>query len=88
MENNVKQLIIDRIKIMERGLKAAEEQKVALEKYCADIAGIMEELKTDTVKQELAEMTQANYAKMVELEVNMAKMKKIIKSLKVGLLML
>lgn len=88
MENNVKQLIIDRIKIMESGLKAAEEQKVALEKYCTDIAGIMEELKTDTVKQELAEMTQANYAKMVELEVNMAKMKKIIKSLKVGLLML
>ena len=76
MEENNKYQIEDAIVIMETSLAAAKEQKVALEKYCAQIAGIMEKLKTNEAKQELAEITQVNYKKMIELEVRIAEMEK------------
>lgn len=76
MEGNEKDQLEDAIVIMETSLTAAKEQKVALEKYCAQIAGIMEKLKTNEAKQELAEITQINYKKMIELEVRIAEMEK------------
>ena len=74
-ENNKYQLE-DAIVIMETSLAAAKEHKVALDKYCAQISGIMEKLKTNEAKQELAEITQINYKKMIELEVRIAEMEK------------
>ena len=76
MEENEKDQLEDAIVIMSTALEAAKEQKVALEKYCAQIAGIMEKLKTNEAKQELAEITQINYKKMIELEVRIAEMEK------------
>ena len=76
MEENEKDQLEDAIVIMETSLIAAKEQKVALEKYCVQIAGIMEKLKTNEGKQELAEITQVNYKKMIELEVRIAEMEK------------
>lgn len=76
MEGNEKDQLEDAIVIMETSLAAAKEQKVALDKYCAQIAGIMEKLKTNEAKQELAEITQINYKKMIELEVRITEMEK------------
>ena len=80
-ENNKDQLE-DAIVIMETSLAAAKEQKVALDKYCVKIAGIMEKLKTNEAKQELAEITQVNYKKMIELEVKIAEMETALKAMK------
>ena len=53
-ENNKDQLE-DAIVIMETSLAAAKEQKVALDKYCVKIAGIMEKLKTNEIYREVYE---------------------------------
>lgn len=83
MEENEKDQLEDAIVIMETSLEAAKEQKVALDKYCAQIAGIMEKLKTNEGKQELAEITQVNYKKMIELEVKIAEMEKQLGVMKI-----
>ena len=83
MEENEKDQLEDAIVIMETSLEAAKEQKVALDKYCAQIAGIMEKLKTNEAKQELAEITQVNYKKMIELEVRIAEMEKQLGLMKI-----
>ena len=83
MEGNEKNQLEDAIVIMETSLAAAKEQKVALDKYCAQIAGIMEKLKTNEAKQELAEITQINYKKMIELEVRIAEMEKQLGIMKI-----
>lgn len=87
MEGNEKNQLEDAIVIMETSLAAAKEQKVALDKYCAQIAGIMEKLKTNEAKQELAEITQINYKKMIELEVRIAEMENQLKAMKIQLIM-
>lgn len=87
MEGNEKDQLEDAIVIMETSLEAAKEQKVALDKYCAQIAGIMEKLKTNEAKQELAEITQVNYKKMIELEVRIAEMENQLKAMKIQLIM-
>lgn len=76
MGENEKDQLEDAIVIMETSLAAAKEQKVALDKYCVKISEIMEKLKTNEAKQELAEITQINYKKMIELEVRIAEMEK------------
>lgn len=81
MENS-KERLEDEILILNSSLKAAKEQRVSLEKFCQQIADIMDLLKTDSAKQELAEITQTNYAKMIELDVNIGQMEKTIKMLK------
>ena len=87
MEGNEKNQLEDAIVIMETSLEAAKEQKVALDKYCAQIAGIMEKLKTNEAKQELAEITQINYKKMVELEIKIAEMENQLKAMKIHLIL-
>lgn len=87
MEGNKKDQLEDAIAIMETSLTAVKEQNVALEKYCVKIAGIMEKLKTNEAKQELAEITQINYKKMIELEVRIAEMESSLKVMKMQLIM-
>lgn len=81
-EENEKDQLEDTIIIMDTALKAAKEQKVGLEKFCAKIAGVMEKLKTDSAKQELAEITQVNFKKMIELEIRIAEMETSLKAMK------
>ena len=76
MVENEKNQLEDAIVIMETALAAAKEQKVAVDKFCVQVAGIMEKLKTNEAKQELAEITQVNYKTMIELEVKIAEMEK------------
>lgn len=76
MGENEKDQLEDVILIIETSLAAAKEQKVAVDKFCVQIAGIMEKLKTNEAKQELAEITQVNYKTMIELEVRIAEMEK------------
>lgn len=87
MEENNKDQLEDAIVIMETSLEAAKEQKVALDKYCAQIAGIMEKLKTNEAKQELAEITQINYRKMLELDIKIAEMENQLKAMKIHLIL-
>lgn len=76
MGENEKDQLEDVILIIETSLAAAKEQKVAVDKFCVQIAGIMEKLKTNEAKQELSEITQVNYKTMIELEVRIAEMEK------------
>lgn len=76
MGENEKDQLEDVILIIETSLAAAKEQKVAVDKFCVQIAGIMEKLKTNEAKQELAKITQVNYKTMIELEVRIAEMEK------------
>lgn len=87
MEENEKDQLEDAIVIMETALAAAKEQKVALEKYCLQIAGAMDKLKTEQAKQDLAEITQVNFKKMVELEIRIAEMESSLKAMKIQLIM-
>lgn len=69
----------DEIILGELILDEAKKQKKSLDIYVANVADIMEKLKTDAVKAQLAEITQANYKKMIELEINIAGIEKILK---------
>ena len=77
-----KDKIDDTILILSSALKSAKKQKASLEKYCAEIAGTMDQLKTNSARRDLAKITQMNYKKMIELEINIAEMEKNIKDLK------
>lgn len=87
MEENEKDQLEDAIVIMSTALEAAKEQKVALEKYCLQIAGTMDKLRTEEAKQDLAEITQVNFKKMVELEIRIAEMESSLKAMKIQLIM-
>lgn len=87
MEENEKDQLKDAIVIMSAALEAAKEQKVALEKYGIQIARAMDKLKTEQAKQDLAEITQANYKKMIEFEIRMAELESSLKAMKIQLIM-
>lgn len=87
MEENEKDQLEDAIVIMSTALEAAKEQKEALERYGVKIAGAMDRLKTEQAKQDLAEITQANYKKMIEFEINIAEIEVTLKSMKIQLIM-
>lgn len=87
MEENEKDQLEDAIVIMSAALEAAKEQKVALERYGVQIAGAMDKLKTEQAKQDLAEITQANYKKMIEFEIRMAELESTLKAMKIQLIM-
>ena len=65
-------IIEDAIILCEKTLEASRNQKRYLELYMEEMAEIMDQLKTDMIKQELVEITQENYKKMIELETNIA----------------
>lgn len=87
MGENEKDQLEDVIVIIETSLEAAKEQKVAVDKFCVQVAGVMEKLKTNEAKQELAKITQANYKTMIELEVRIAEMEKQLKAMKIHLIL-
>ena len=87
MEESEKDQLEDAIVIMSTALAAAKEQKEGLEKYCGQIAGAMDKLRTEEAKQELAEITQINYRKMVELEIKIAEMENQLKAMKIHLIL-
>ena len=87
MEEDEKDQLKDAIVIMETALEAAKEQKVALERYGAQIARAMDKLKTEQANQDLAEITQANYKKMIEFEIRMAEIESTLKAMKIQLIM-
>lgn len=62
----------DRLILYEVSAREAKKQKELLVKFTENIAGIMDQLKTDVVKKELAELTQQNYKKMIELDMEIA----------------
>ena len=87
MEEDEKDQLKDAIVIMSAALEAAKEQKVALERYGVQIARAMDKLKTEQAKQDLAEITQANYKKMIEFEIRMAEIESTLKAMKIELIM-
>ena len=87
MEEDEKDQLKDAIVIMSAALEAAKEQKVALERYGVQIARAMDKLKTEQAKQDLAEITQANYKKMIEFEIRMAEIESTLKAMKIQLIM-
>lgn len=82
-EENNRDRLEDTLLILESALKSAQEQKEYLQKYCEEIAAIMDQLKTESAKQELAEITQVNYKKMLEFDINIAKTERMIGLLKI-----
>ena len=69
----------DRYLIAKTSHKLVKQQKEELEKFCEQVAGIMPELKTDTGRQELAELTQGNFKAMIELDIQLAQLEKVLK---------
>lgn len=89
MENNEIEVLKDSIILGESLIEVAKKKKEVLDDYNTKIAGIMEKLKTDEIRQELAVITQENYKNQIELEINLAQLEKeheIMKSMLLGML--
>lgn len=76
MENNEIEVLKDSIILGESLIEVAKKKKEVLDDYNTKIAGIMEKLKTDEIRQELAVITQENYKNQIELEINLAQLEK------------
>ena len=80
IEDN-KKLIDDRYLVATTTYNLIKKQKKQLDDFCVEIAGLMDQLQTDDAKQELAQLTQANFKTMIEMEVQLGQLKKAIKEL-------
>ena len=76
MENNEIEVLKDSIILGESLIEVAKKKKEVLDDYNTKIAGIMEKLKTDEIRQQLAVITQENYKKQIELEIGLAELEK------------
>lgn len=76
MENNEIEVLKDSLILGESLIEVAKKKKEVLDDYNTKIAGIMEKLKTDEIRQELAVITQENYKNQIELEINLAQLEK------------
>lgn len=83
MEEKIKKAIDNEIEILKDSIILCDstidimkKKKEVLDDYNTKIAGIMEKLKTDEVRQELAVITQENYKNQIELEINLAQLEK------------
>lgn len=88
MENNEIEVLKDSLILGESLIEVAKKKKKVLDDYNTKIAGIMEKLKTDEVRQALAAITQENYKNQIELEINLAQLEKEHKIMKSTLGML
>lgn len=88
MENNEIEVLKDSLILGESLIEVAKKKKEVLDDYNTKIAGIMEKLKTDEVRQALAVITQENYKNQIELEINLAQLEKEHKIMKSTLGML
>lgn len=82
MENNEIEVLKDSLILGESLIEVAKKKKEVLDDYNTKIAGIMEKLKTDEVRQALAVITQENYKNQIELEINLAQLEKEHKIMK------
>ena len=85
MENNEIEVLKDSLILGESLIEVAKKKKKVLDDYNTKIAGIMEKLKTDEVRQALAVITQENYKNQIELEINLAQLEKEHKIMKLML---
>lgn len=85
MENNEIEVLKDSLILGESLIEVAKKKKKVLDDYNTKIAGIMEKLKTDEVRQALAVITQENYKSQIELEINLAQLEKEHKIMKLML---
>lgn len=88
MENNEIEVLKDSLILGESLIEVAKKKKKVLDDYNTKIAGIMEKLKTDEVRQALEVITQENHKKQIELEINLAQLEKEHKIMKSTLGML
>lgn len=89
MESNEIEVLKDSLILGESLIEVAKKKKEVLDDYNTKIAGIMEKLKTDEIRQQLAVITQENYKNQIELEINLAQLEKeheIMKSMLLGML--
>ena len=82
MENEKLDELEDEILITQKSYEAVKKQREQIEKFCTDIASIMSELKTDRGKKDLAELTQKNYAAMIELDIQIGQLENALRILK------
>lgn len=82
MENNEIEVLKDSLILGESLIEVAKKKKKVLDDYNTKIAGIMEKLKTDEIRQQLAVITQENYKNQIELEINLAQLEKEHKIMK------
>lgn len=82
MENNEIEVLKDSLILGESLIEVAKKKKEVLDDYNTKIAGIMEKLKTDEIRQQLAVITQENYKSQIELEINLAQLEKEHKIMK------
>lgn len=82
MENNEIEVLKDSLILGESLIEVAKKKKEVLDDYNTKIAGIMEKLKTDEIRQQLAVITQENYKNQIELEINLAQLEKEHKIMK------
>lgn len=66
----------DVIKILKSCIKNAEELRERANKYCEQMASIMDDLESATGRKMLAEITQENYKQMIELDIKISLMEK------------
>ena len=85
MENNEIEVLKDSLILGESLIEVAKKKKKVLDDYNTKIAGIMEKLKTDEIRQALAVITQDNYKNQIEIEINIAEMEEEYKKMKVML---
>ena len=85
MEENEIEVLKDSLILDESLIEVAKKKKEVLDDYNTKIAGIMEKLKTDEIRQQLAVITQENYKKQIEIEINIAEAEVEYKKMKVML---
>lgn len=85
MEKNEIEVLKDSLILGESLIEVAKKKKEVLDDYNTEIAGIMEKLKTDEIRQVLAVITQENYKNQIELEINLAEMEAQYKKVKIML---
>ena len=76
-----KALIEDRLLVAKTSYELISGQKKQLDEFCVKIAGLMDQLKTNDAKQELAQLTQVNFKTMIEMEMQLAQLEKSIEEL-------
>lgn len=84
IENEI-EVLKDSIILCESTIDIMKKKKKVLDDYNTEIAGIMEKLKTDEIRQVLAVITQENYKNQIELEINLAEMEAQYKKVKIML---
>ena len=80
LEDN-KKLIDDRYLMATTCYNLIKKQKKDLDDFCVKTAALMDQLKTDEAKQELAELTQTNFKTMIEMEMQLAQLEKAVEEL-------